>query len=601
MSIKPINIQLFADTSQQDSTLLRCSYESYLTLKRNNQLSSNDLYFVSYSTPDSPTTMQISDALFVGETLIGNSGVIFLEANNGVVVINGEDVSVNLTAPTALTSALPGILGQSLFIVNHSVYNGNDQYNTFLFIWKESSNGDGEWINANLTLTMNSSAQDIYNELINTGMLKKDSPHTEYDLILNGYTGNETDVSQSATWAPFIISPSYSQYYQGVPITDIELRINQAGILSIGRIRAYENIETASFNQATDILEVIRLDVPATGFQRISLPHSITVNQGENLFLGLPDDGSYESGKSEARFYYGSNPTNRTVRFYYRKTDYSGFVYQSKSIGINFYATHIIGSSDKLSAKSNYNNKTLSILGDSISAYEGYISSGNAKWYPNASINDVKQMWWYKVCQSLSVSINTNNSCSGSCVSWVRNSRPAGLSRCESLGTNPDIIIVWMGINDFIYADGNYLLGSYDGTSAIPNVKAPTTFSEGYAAMLNKILTNNKEAEVYVCTLPETDFSAIGTASQFPKINGNNNSLKQYNDTITNIANAFGVKIIDLHKAGITWQNIQNDSTSTLSTNIYTDDKLHPNVAGHDLIAKYIIKTLDPMMRTENV
>ena len=90
--------------------------------------------------------------------------------------------------------------------------------------------------------------------------------------------------------------------------------------------------------------------------------------------------------------------------------------------------------------------------------------------------------------------LDTNNSCSGSCVSYIRNSRPTGLSRCENLG-NPDVIIVWMGVNDFIYAGRK--LGTFNGISSLPDAIDDTDFCTGYAVMLNKILLIKKVSGPY--------------------------------------------------------------------------------------------------------
>ena len=37
--------------------------------------------------------------------------------------------------------------------------------------------------------------------------------------------------------------------------------------------------------------------------------------------------------------------------------------------------------------------KKISILGDSISTFSGYIPSGNATWYPRGEITSVKDTW----------------------------------------------------------------------------------------------------------------------------------------------------------------------------------------------------------------
>ena len=129
-------------------------------------------------------------------------------------------------------------------------------------------------------------------------------------------------------------------------------------------------------------------------------------------------------------------------------------------------------------------------------------------------------------------------------------------------------------------------LGDYDGTTEIPDGTS-LDFCKAYAIMLNKILTAYPSAEVWVCTLPTTDFAYVGTSSVFPKKNKNGNTVLDYNKAIKKIADAFSVNVIELDKCGITWQNLTN----------FTNDKLHPNVEGHLKIANKVIQTLDPHIR----
>lgn len=162
MSLTP-NIQLFAnnsDSSNEQNVLIRCTEEVYKILRKSNQVSDDCLYFATYDkTPSS--NMFISDHLYMGKKLIGNSGVIFIEATNGYATVN--NIQVDLTTPTNLTSAITGVPGQVLFVVNHSIdeLNNKDQYNTFVYLWKpiydsknESNTDSGEWINANINCTL---------------------------------------------------------------------------------------------------------------------------------------------------------------------------------------------------------------------------------------------------------------------------------------------------------------------------------------------------------------------------------------------------------------------------------------------------------------
>ena len=224
----------------------------------------------------------------------------------------------------------------------------------------------------------------------------------------------------------------------------------------------------------------------------------------------------------------------------------------------------------------NYKGKTLSILGDSISTFDGYLPEGNATYYPHGDITAVTDTWWKKLADALGMTINVNNSWSGSRVTTTLGEESAGCGpRAESLGTNPDVIIIWMGINDFNH---EIALGTYDGKSDVPSVT--TTFREAYAIMLNKVLTTYPSAEVWVCTLPQCERNGTET---FPERNENGVSLLDFNIAIEELARAFGVKVLDHNRCGLTYQNMS----------VFNPDELHPNKYGHSLVANNDIRQMD--------
>lgn len=230
-----------------------------------------------------------------------------------------------------------------------------------------------------------------------------------------------------------------------------------------------------------------------------------------------------------------------------------------------------------------YRNKTLSILGDSISTFAGYIPSGNANFYTgsNCGVNSVNDTWWMKVLTALGMELKLNNSWSGSRVTTTNGDASAGcMTRCQNLGNAPDVIIVYMGINDF---NNEVALGEYDGNGAFPT--ATTTFREAYAIMLNKIMTAYPTSEIWCATLPSCERNGdIGA----PEKNGNNVLLDDFNKAIRNLSQVFGAKILEHAQCGLTYQNM----------NLYMGDwgssqGLHPNASGHSLIANNDIRQMD--------
>ncbi|MDE7187506.1 MAG: hypothetical protein K2O13_08385, partial [Lachnospiraceae bacterium] len=149
----------------------------------------------------------------------------------------------------------------------------------------------------------------------------------------------------------------------------------------------------------------------------------------------------------------------------------------------------------------------LSILGDSISTYEGWIPEGNSVFYPhNGAVQDVSQTWWKIVLDETGFVLCTNGSSSGS--TCIGDSRAADVKAgCSDLrisqlsgadGEAPDIIIVYMGTNDMIESAQ---IGDNDGLK--PVEEGPVdNFSDAYTLTLDKLKAQYPSAQIYCCTLP---------------------------------------------------------------------------------------------------
>jgi hypothetical protein len=101
---------------------------------------------------------------------------------------------------------------------------------------------------------------------------------------------------------------------------------------------------------------------------------------------------------------------------------------------------------------------SISILGDSYSTFEGYVTpSTNEMWYYEESgdrtdVNDVTQTWWWLVAKEGGYKLCVNNSYSGSTIGYRGYdgndySDRSFLSRMDQLG-NPDVILVFGATND---------------------------------------------------------------------------------------------------------------------------------------------------------
>ena len=105
--------------------------------------------------------------------------------------------------------------------------------------------------------------------------------------------------------------------------------------------------------------------------------------------------------------------------------------------------------------------KTVAILGDSYSTFEGRIPEGNACWYFNTpqgenDVTKVSQTWWSIFCDRMNYSLVLNESWSGSticntgydgkdCATW---SFIARMKNVAGGRKDPDLILVFGGTND---------------------------------------------------------------------------------------------------------------------------------------------------------
>lgn len=104
--------------------------------------------------------------------------------------------------------------------------------------------------------------------------------------------------------------------------------------------------------------------------------------------------------------------------------------------------------------------KSVAILGDSYSTFEGHVPQGYAIWYDNNAkerndVDAVSQTWWYQLCKEKKLKLLDNNSYSGSTVcntgyGGVDYSDRSFITRMPQLlaGKTPDLILIFGGTND---------------------------------------------------------------------------------------------------------------------------------------------------------
>ena len=101
--------------------------------------------------------------------------------------------------------------------------------------------------------------------------------------------------------------------------------------------------------------------------------------------------------------------------------------------------------------------------------------------------------------------------------------------------------------------------------------------------MIQKLNALYPNAEIYFCTLPETNAGDVDEYPEsYPATNKNGNTIGDFNAEIATIASAYSYPVIDIHDCGITYETLGQ----------YTSDGVHPNAEGAKLIAEYVINAL---------
>ncbi len=202
--------------------------------------------------------------------------------------------------------------------------------------------------------------------------------------------------------------------------------------------------------------------------------------------------------------------------------------------------------------------KKLSILGDSISTYQGVSNdaSANSTTYINPYFYKepfpLKKTYWMQLIDTFGFTLCVNNSWSGGNLSG-KNDPTSGLNRAANLakdsGEKPDFIIVFMGLND------------------LGRRVDPAIFATDYEQSLTIIKEAFPEATVCCVNLPDRDVYLKERAEIF-------------NQAIENAVKAAGDNFF-----------IADLFNSRLNNDFYymnTTDGLHPDEDGMRIIAEVI-------------
>ena len=236
--------------------------------------------------------------------------------------------------------------------------------------------------------------------------------------------------------------------------------------------------------------------------------------------------------------------------------------------------------------KSLYKDKYFSILGDSISTFEGCSQPKDAAYYDRAKKMETGVLtpadtWWGIVLESLGGKLLVNNSWSGSTVcnhpAFEVPSYACSEERTSALskeGITPSVIIVYMGTND--WGMGLRVAGD--------NEASATVFSGAYREMLCRLKNNYPEAQIWCITLPISKCLAKENFT-FPYYCGGRHIL-EYCETICKVATEEGCRVIDLYSLGELHDTI---------------DGFHPNKRGMKTLANAVLGALKDNKKKEKM
>jgi len=228
-----------------------------------------------------------------------------------------------------------------------------------------------------------------------------------------------------------------------------------------------------------------------------------------------------------------------------------------------------------------YKGKLFSVLGDSISTLGGYTVPEEAAFYEGMTKFDAdvflpEDTWWGMVVQALGGEILVNNSFSGSTVCRKRgceipsygcsDERTSSLSRS---GVEPDVVIVYMGTNDWGCAIAP--------TPADLKAEGRPIFSSAYADMISKLKRNYPNAEIWCLTLGVSRYGRDESYT-FPYTYGGRH-IEEYCSVIRKCAAEHGCRLVDLY-------------AETSADPFDTFDRFHPNADGMKRVSEAVLAQL---------
>ena len=214
--------------------------------------------------------------------------------------------------------------------------------------------------------------------------------------------------------------------------------------------------------------------------------------------------------------------------------------------------------------------KRISVLGDSISTFEGCNPEGFRVFYEGArraatGVELPSDTWWAQVIAALRAKPLRVGAFSGSMVEgagFPAANSPERVAALAKGGVAPDVVLAFIGINDYGWGGpeaqaagrGNALPECVDlanvpeRTAGLAPADAAERFGEAYGQMLARIREAYPQAEVWCCTLCPGRVAGSERSTFAYCLRGVH--FDRYNDAIREAAKANGCQVADVRALG---------------------------------------------------
>jgi lysophospholipase L1-like esterase len=548
-------------------------------------LSSNTIALMQYYKPNAQMTIYGNTTITELQVVSEDAGTLYIGKANVSDIVNSRTKGTKLKAST-------------------KSYSVNEGVNTIKFDTPlELAEGEtlvlgGSGSTAKLYVAKNIPEDDevgnftLINGKTNTSIISKTGKYADtlaimvkakavsegeapvFENFTTKYTSNNVSSGVYIDYTPFKYNSSYDSNFSGKTITKIGayMDANNASSGENPYMTIYKIKTSTTKNFAENAIETIKVYFPAnsTVGSLVYADCNIALDDDETIAFGKSDDTFIwrfkpASGDGNLLNNDGTEGPSATLAF---------DIYVEKTVECDF-DTHLSNLNEKESTKALKNaltGKNLSILGDSISTFDGYsndstntnstigsnyVSYGTSGSGRDLALSSVNDTWWMQTANMTGMNVLVNNSYGGSKVTDTSSTSANALTRAQNLhdntgknaNTNPDIIAVYMGINDFI-----------NGVSS-------TDFATAYDKMISQIRTTyGNNVKIFVFT--HVTYGSVGD---------NNSTLLAYNTAIKETADKYNCVVVDYANSGV--------KSSNLSTYMQDSSRLHPNEKGMDIIS----------------